>query len=178
MTIKLKKLANSTKSAHHSVAIDGLVVGEIWREKALVVVSKLTAPRRSAVRDRWFARVAGDLKIIGRGTRAAMLLGAGFKSKDEAIAALQSHRLNCQISSEKAPATGYFVDWDGKARRVEKPGAGYSCGPVRTATIDGQDVQCVDVLDSDGCVVHEAVVYASLEAVQDACGAPVDLAVA
>lgn len=41
-----------------------------------------------ADRWRWFAKQAGCTITLGRGTRAAMLLGPGFKTKDEAVAVL------------------------------------------------------------------------------------------
>ncbi|MBR8054756.1 hypothetical protein CFB84_43035 [Burkholderia aenigmatica] len=63
-------------------------IGEIWREKVKVVVSKITAPQVKADRWRWFAKQAGCTITLGRGTRAAMLLGPGFKTKDEAVAVL------------------------------------------------------------------------------------------
>lgn len=56
----------------------------MWREQTSVVVSKLTEPRRMETKWRWFARCAGETVILGRGTWAAMLLGAGFSSKGKA----------------------------------------------------------------------------------------------
>lgn len=46
MPIEFKKIPSSPKAAHQNVALDGSVIGEIWREKVSVVVSKLTEPRR------------------------------------------------------------------------------------------------------------------------------------
>lgn len=88
MTTRLTKVAGSEKSAHQQVHVGENAVGEIWREKVKVVVSKFTAPRVTAERWRWFAKQAGSTITLGRGTRAAMLLGPGFKTKDEAIAVL------------------------------------------------------------------------------------------
>lgn len=88
MTINLKSIARSEKSAHHEVRAGEAGIGEIWREQVSVVVSKLTEPRRMGMKWRWFAKQAGSSVTLGRGTRAAMLLGPGFKSKDEAISAL------------------------------------------------------------------------------------------
>jgi hypothetical protein len=88
MTTRLTKIAGSEKSAHQQVHADEIAIGEIWREKVKVVVSKITAPRVTAERWRWFAKQAGSMATLGRGTRAAMLLGPGFKTKDEAIAVL------------------------------------------------------------------------------------------
>ncbi|MBR8029271.1 hypothetical protein KDX27_41660 [Burkholderia cenocepacia] len=88
MTTKLTRVAGSEKSAHQQVHVGENAVGEIWREKVKVVVSKLTVPRVTAERWRWFAKQAGSTITLGRGTRAAMLLGPVFKTKDEAIAVL------------------------------------------------------------------------------------------
>lgn len=88
MTTRLTKIARSEKPAHQQIHADELAIGEIWREKVKVVVSNITAPRVTAERWRWFAKQAGSRVTLGRGTRAALLLGPGFKSKDDAIAAL------------------------------------------------------------------------------------------
>lgn len=87
-TITHKKIRDSEKNAHQSVEIDGRKVGEMWREQAHVTVSKFTAPRRTALKLRWFARVDGQSKVLGRGDRVSMILGAGFSTKDRAIDAL------------------------------------------------------------------------------------------
>ena len=62
--------------------------------------------------------------------------------------------------------TGFFVDWNGDTRRVERPGAGYSCGPIATKGTGADAYQSVDVLDSEGFVTHEAVYYPTLEAIE------------
>lgn len=85
MRITFEKVKESPRSAHVRVLKDGLVVGEVWREQASVVISKLTAPRKMATRWRWFARKTGESTILGRGTRSAMLLGAGYPTKMGAI---------------------------------------------------------------------------------------------
>src|SRR5690242_3209116 len=82
----------SDKSAHQRVEINDRPAGEVWREQVNVVVSKLTEPRRMALKWRWFARCAGDSQILGRGTRAAVLLGPGFASKGKAAERLYSGR--------------------------------------------------------------------------------------
>ena len=69
---------------------------------------------------------------------------------------------------------GYFVDWNGDTRRVERPGFGYSCGPVTTKGQGANVYQAVDILDSDGFVTHEAVYYPTLDAIK-AIGVPVNL---
>jgi len=76
-----KPVKPSEKSAHQRVEINDREAGEIWREQAHVVVSKLTEPRRLAKKWRWFARRSGEATVLGRGTQAAALLGAGYSSK-------------------------------------------------------------------------------------------------
>lgn len=88
MPMNFKSFTGSVKSAHQEVSIDGRRVGEIWREQVNVVIGKLTDPRRMALKWRWFAKRDGDAGTLGRGTRAAMLLGPGFKTKDAATAVL------------------------------------------------------------------------------------------
>lgn len=90
MTRTFKKIVGSDKSSHQHVLDDATIVGEVWREQVNVVVSKLTAPRRMATKWRWFAKKAGRTETLGRGTRAAVLLGAGFKSKPDAVSALMT----------------------------------------------------------------------------------------
>lgn len=88
MDFTFKKIKNSEKPAHQSVSSGDVFLGEVWREQVTVTVSKLTAPRRTALKWRWFAKRHGETTIIGRGTRVAALLGAGFASKAEAAAKL------------------------------------------------------------------------------------------
>lgn len=88
MTINLQTVTVSKKAAHQTVIADGHHVGEVWREQVNVIVSKLTEPRRMAPKWRWFAKRVGKSVTLGRGTRAAVLLGPGFKSKRSAISAL------------------------------------------------------------------------------------------
>lgn len=59
--------------------------------------------------------------------------------------------------------TGFFVDWDGHTRRVEAPGDGLECQVLNKGSYVG-----VDVLASDGCVIHEATYFPTLAAVQAA----------
>lgn len=61
--------------------------------------------------------------------------------------------------------TGFFVDWDGKTRRVEAPGQGMTCEIVNRS-LNGVPYKGVDVLDHDGFVMHEATHYASLDALR------------
>lgn len=92
MDVTLKRVAASEKSAHQHVVIADVTVGEIWREEVSVVVSKLTEPRRMAQKWRWFARQTGSNVTLGRGTRAAILLGPGYKARSEAVTALVQAR--------------------------------------------------------------------------------------
>ncbi|MEX3983771.1 hypothetical protein AB4Y45_32835 [Paraburkholderia sp. EG287A] len=89
MDLTFKKVAGSSKSAHQRVQSGGSEVGEVWREQVNVIVSKMTGPRRTALRWRWFAKKAGTSETLGRHTRAALLLGAGYKTKAEAIAVMR-----------------------------------------------------------------------------------------
>jgi hypothetical protein len=83
-----RKIAGSTKNSHQTIEIDGCRVGELWREQAHVTVSKMTAPRRTALKWRWFSKIDGQHKIFGRGDRVAMILGPGFSTKTLAVGAL------------------------------------------------------------------------------------------
>lgn len=85
MTIySFRTIKPSEKSAHQMVEINDRVAGEVWREQVSVVVSKLTESRRMGLKWRWFARCTGEATVLGRGTRVAMVLGAGFSSKAKA----------------------------------------------------------------------------------------------
>lgn len=72
------------RSGHQQVHVGGKPVGEIWREA--VTIPKSNA--RNPLKWRWFARAGNDETILGRGTRLALLQGAGFTSKNKATAAL------------------------------------------------------------------------------------------
>ena len=87
--ITTKKVAGSPKLAHQTICDDDVELGEVWREEVSVVVSRISAPRVMAKKLRWFARATKSTAVLGRGTRAAMILGPGFKSKTEALEALQ-----------------------------------------------------------------------------------------
>jgi hypothetical protein len=56
---------------------------------------------------------------------------------------------------------GFFVDWNGDTRRTERPGDFFEC------IVDEQAAH-VDVVDSEGFVVHECSYFATLEAVETA----------
>lgn len=62
---------------------------------------------------------------------------------------------------------GFFVDWNGKARPINKPGPGMSCGPLIPSVSDGVPYHAVDVLNSDGEVIHQAVYYPTLQSIRD-----------
>ena len=95
-----KKVAGSNRNFHSSVLVDGAKIGEVWREQAHVTVSKLTEPRRTAKKWRWFAQMEGASQTLGRGTRSALLFGAGFSSRAAALAALTA-----QIEEARAAKT-------------------------------------------------------------------------
>jgi len=63
-------------------------------------------------------------------------------------------------------ASGFFVDWNGVTRRVDCPGNGYQCSPVLDKMCEGKTYQAVDVLDTSGFVIHEAVYYPTLDALK------------
>ncbi|VWC80110.1 hypothetical protein BLA39750_01133 [Burkholderia lata] len=94
MILTLSKVAGSERSAHQLVKAGDTAIGEIWREQVNVVVSKLTEPRRMGTKWRWFAKRTGSAETLGRGTRAAYLLGPGYKSKNEALSALDDRAGN------------------------------------------------------------------------------------
>lgn len=64
------------------------------------------------------------------------------------------------MSTTPIPTTGYFVDWNGEARRVEAPGRGYTCVVIKKDGYLG-----VDVIDGEDFVTHEATYFESLEAI-------------
>lgn len=82
---KLSAVRGSARQSHSSVSRDGAAVGEVWREESLVVVSKLTEPRRMAKKWRWFGKIIGRTETIGRGTQRAMLMGSGLKSRTDVL---------------------------------------------------------------------------------------------
>lgn len=82
------RIADSQKSAHVKVDINDREAGEVWRERVNVPVK---AGGRT-LKWRWFARISGESKVLGKNTRAAMILGAGFTSKNNAAEALFTGR--------------------------------------------------------------------------------------
>lgn len=56
---------------------------------------------------------------------------------------------------------GFFVDWNGKIRRVSDPGGGYRCDVDKPA-------RYVGVMSKTGTLVHEATLYKDLEAIAKA----------
>ncbi|MFJ3109918.1 hypothetical protein [Pseudomonas putida] len=56
---------------------------------------------------------------------------------------------------------GFFVDWNGDTRRTEQPGDFFEC-------IVDEHAAHVDVVDSEGFVVHECSYFPTLEAVKSA----------
>lgn len=63
---------------------------------------------------------------------------------------------------------GFFVDWNGNTRMVDRPGAGLSCGPVLSKMCGDESYQAVEVIDAEGFVIHEAVYYPTLDALKAA----------
>lgn len=64
-----------------------------------------------------------------------------------------------------AAINGFFVDWNGDTRQVSNPGAGLKCVP-------GVDARFIEVLGSDGGVIHEADLWLSLDDLK-AAGVPI-----
>ena len=88
--LKLTAVRSSQLASHCQVSREGQVVGEVWAEDVLVVVSKLTEPRRMEKKRRWFGKVVGHAGTIGRGTRLAMLMGPGLKTRGDVLRAVES----------------------------------------------------------------------------------------
>lgn len=85
-----KRMTGSKKESHSTVYQGSIPIGEVWRELVNVTVSKLTEPRRMARKWRWFAKRDASTPTLGRGTRAAMLLGPGYPSRAAALEALKA----------------------------------------------------------------------------------------
>ncbi|WP_059414296.1 hypothetical protein [Cupriavidus basilensis] len=79
-------IADSGRSAHQHVEINDIEAGEVWREQVHVWDCK----GKQSLKWRWFAKCKGDAKVLGKGTRAAVILGAGFPSKHKAAEAILS----------------------------------------------------------------------------------------
>lgn len=63
--------------------------------------------------------------------------------------------------------TGFFVDWNGHTRKTDQPGDFFQC-------IVDEHAAHVDVVDSEGFVVHECTYFPTLAAVE-AAGVTVNL---
>ena len=83
-TIQYTAVRGSGRVGHQQVHVGAKAVGEIWREA--VSIPKSNA--RNPMKWRWFARAEHDETVLGRGTRLALLRGAGFTSKNKATEAL------------------------------------------------------------------------------------------
>jgi hypothetical protein len=83
-TITYTAVRGRGRSGHQQVHVGGKPVGEIWREAVSIPNSKA----RNPMKWRWFARAGDDETVLGRGTRLALLKGAGFTSKNKATEAL------------------------------------------------------------------------------------------
>jgi hypothetical protein len=118
-------------------------------------------------------------KAWNRYDLAFVVHGADGTRKDVVVtdAALKRRLASATPARKEATSIaieGFFVDWNGDTRRVERPGLGYSCGPVGTKGQGTNAYQAVDVLDSEGFVTHEAVYYPTLDAIK-AVGVVVNL---
>lgn len=71
---------------HQHVLVQGKPVGEVWRESVIMPKSRA----RNPMKWRWFARASNDETVLGRGTRHALVFGAGFASKNKATEAVLS----------------------------------------------------------------------------------------
>ncbi|MBC7163265.1 MAG: hypothetical protein H5U26_14335 [Immundisolibacter sp.] len=58
-------------------------------------------------------------------------------------------------------AEGFFIDWDGNARRTDDPGGGYCCEVDTVA-------RYVAVTTKSGTLVHEGTYYLSLADIEKA----------
>jgi hypothetical protein len=65
------------------------------------------------------------------------------------------------MSASEDPTTGYFIDWDGKLRPVDKPGKGLRCEVDYKA-------KYVMVFNKYGGLDHESTFYPDEAAVQKA----------
>ncbi|WP_199031387.1 hypothetical protein [Ralstonia sp. ASV6] len=75
---------DAVRSAQQHVEINNIDAGEVWREQVHVPDGK----GRQSLKWRWFARCEGETKVLGKGTRAAVIVGAGFTSKHKAAEAI------------------------------------------------------------------------------------------
>lgn len=64
----------------------------------------------------------------------------------------------------KSPNQGFFVDWNGDTRRIADLGGAYSCSDIKQIGA----AQSVEISDSSGGVIFEAVYYPTLQAIEDA----------
>jgi hypothetical protein len=60
-----------------------------------------------------------------------------------------------------AALDGFFIDWDGNARRAQDPGGGYLCEVDAPA-------RYVAIVAKNGALVHEATLYKSLADIEKA----------
>lgn len=104
LPLTFKKVVGSNQNAHSTVLQGDATVGEVWREMVHVTVSKITAPRKTAKKWRWFARLDSSSQTLGRGTRAALIFGAGFSSRAEALNALMSARAEHAATADTVAA--------------------------------------------------------------------------
>jgi len=84
----------SGRSNHQQVLVRGKPAGEVWRESVIIPKSKA----RNPMKWRWLARASNDETVLGRGTRHALVLGAGFASKNKATKAVLSRFADLKTS--------------------------------------------------------------------------------
>lgn len=80
-----RKVPNSPRESHHAVLLGGEQVGEVWREMTRLHDCNGAPTIKRALR--WYAKAPHHVRVIGKG-RTAMLLGGGFKSRQEAACAM------------------------------------------------------------------------------------------
>lgn len=79
MVICFAKIRGSGKSAHQLVKVDGLVLGEVWREPVWI-----RTDGHGGQLWRWFAKTPQSSCTLGHGARLPTMNGASFVSKEKA----------------------------------------------------------------------------------------------
>lgn len=94
MNICFCKIRRSRKSAHQWVEVDGIVVGEVWRE-----LIRVRSDGHSGQLWRWFAKMPDMSSTLGHGLRLPDMNGAGFVSKEKAADTFIELSACCHASS-------------------------------------------------------------------------------
>ena len=79
-----KRIGDMAKPSEQFVHLDGVVAGAVWKEQVQVRNNKGV----QSLKWRWFARCGVDSKVLGKGTRIALIFGGGYADRDEAAQAL------------------------------------------------------------------------------------------